>query len=251
MADPERNNYNPDIDKAPKRSTVIKGALIGGICAAILLSNPKEERAKTVDPIVEKYNADKLTRADDKIAFNFLASVSPVQALSKIIKEGKQNFGENLQYNLYLASAGLLSANGGSGAETNQYDLARNLIPKNTQAALHDVGVRFTPVEPVSYWGPAYPYCAANDYTNHTREDFEVKIHKTDNDTILKIPLGTEQQSYEDPVSIEEIMHKPFYSRYMHSGQNSVYIQAEQTPELISVCSRPDAEPSYRTISVW
>lgn len=216
-------------------------ALLEGVVFAAL---PARKHSESRDQaLINQYNASGL-RPTDRRAFDFLRHLKPVQALALMENEGRRNFGQTLQSNIYAASEGLLPLNGGSGANTNEYDLAHGLIPNSTQVALRDVGVRFSPVEPVAFTGgPFGLYCNPNDYSNHMPSDFKVTVRKGGPGHIMDIPLGTEQKpgTASTPEGIYTLLHTP-------PGQ--LLANYVPPPELAAVCSGPDMGTS-RQIAVY
>ena len=196
-----------------------QGMLLGGAAAALVFLTPsaiKEQKninrynaavkleqkldARS-DILAKKYDIKKLSQ-ESQDAFWRLVDVRPYDiGDTEMLYQDAVQTGEWLQQDVAVLSAELVN----NGGTTNEYDLAREIIPEDTLKAMAQAGFEFTPLDPVHCDVGDIPSYRPFDYTNHLGRELKVKYRK--GGKTIRIPLGARQT----PVKPEPYKPSPFY----------------------------------------
>ncbi len=137
-----------------------------------------------------KYNVDLLSQ-DSQDAFWRLAllSASDIIAIRSVYFDDQQA-GEWLQEDIVTLNNELVS----NGQTTNEYDLAREVIPAASREMMRAAGFEFMPIEAVPCDVDPNPTFRPFDYSYHSPEDFTVTVQQLNGKNFVYIPLGARQK---------------------------------------------------------
>jgi hypothetical protein len=169
-------------------------------------SQPVETKPSKIEHLAEKYDEQGLSKnAQD--SFDFLVTLQPANAQQYTARALKL-FAEDIQYSVVDVSRELIARGKLPDRDTDELNLAQDLIPRKTQKALKETGIDLVPVPPVLCDFDQDPY----DYSNHGPGEFAVK----QKDSRLEVPLGSAKEwIWENPMSTSEDIGAPAISTHL------------------------------------